>query len=166
MLRWENKPSPKIIIDEPKVEPCETSSVNSPSSTLKRQETSETPNPAPRELLQTKNKIEDKLGSNKEKNVKEEKFKEKKEDKYGCWSPKDEKQLRKDKKKEKENKFKEFNDDNNLSSERIIIGGEDAIKTTATIKSHLPHEVLTQFEGKSREVIIVTLYINNLKMLK
>lgn len=97
--------------------------------------------------------------------MKEEKFKEKKEDKYSCWSPKDEKQLRKDKKKEKENRFKEFNDDNNLSSERIIIGGEDAIKTT-TMKSHLPHEVLTQFEGKSREVIIATLYINNLKMLK
>ncbi|XP_003696939.1 rab11 family-interacting protein 2 isoform X1 [Apis florea] len=154
LKRWENKPSPKIIIDEPKIEPCETSPVNSPSSTLKHQEASETPNPAPRELLQAKNKIEEKLGSNKEKNVKEEKLKEKKEDKYGCWSPKDEKQLRKDKKKEKENRFKEFNDDNNLSSERIIIGGEDAIKTTATMKSHLPHEVLTQFEGKSREDLI------------
>ncbi|OAD53494.1 Rab11 family-interacting protein 1, partial [Eufriesea mexicana] len=152
--RWESKQSPKIVIDEPKDEHREISPVNSPSSTLKRQETSEIITPAPREVLQIKNKLEDKFVSNKEKNVKEEKFKEKKEDKYNCWNPRDEKQLKKDKKKEKENKFKEFNDDNNLSSERIIIGGEDAIKPTATMKSHLPHEVLTQFEGKSREDLI------------
>ena len=142
------------MIDEPKDEHRESSPVHSPSSTLRNPEVSETPSPAPREVLQTKNKLEEKFISSKEKNVKEEKFKEKKEDKNNCWSPKDEKQSRKDKKKEKENKFKDF-DDNNLSGERIIIGGEDAIRTTS-IKSHLPHEILAQFEGKSREVI--TLY--------
>lgn len=151
--RWESKSSPKIVIDEPRDEHREVSPMNSPSNTLKR-ETPEPPSPAPRELLQTKNKFEEKLALNKEKNVKEEKLKEKKEDKYGCWSPKDEKHPRKDKKKEKENKFKDFNDDNHLSSERIIIGGEDAIKTPSMLKSHLPHEVLAQFEGKSREDLI------------
>lgn len=140
------------MIDEPKDEYRESSPINSPSSTLKRQELPEIPSPTPREVLLTKNKLEDKFASTKEKNLKEEKLKEKKEDKYSCWSPKDEKQSRKDKKKEKENKFKDFNDDNNLSGERIIIGGEDAIKTTASVKSHLPHEILAQFEGKSREV--------------
>ncbi|XP_003490087.1 rab11 interacting protein [Bombus vancouverensis nearcticus] len=152
--RWDSKASPKIVIDEPKDEYRESSPINSPSSTLKRQELPEIPSPAPREVLLTKNKLEDKFASTKEKNVKEEKLKEKKEDKYSCWSPKDEKQSRKDKKKEKENKFKDFNDDNNLSGERIIIGGEDAIKTTASVKSHLPHEILAQFEGKSREDLI------------
>ncbi|KAF3428784.1 hypothetical protein E2986_06134, partial [Frieseomelitta varia] len=150
--RWESKVNPKIVIDEPKDEHRESSPVHSPSSTLRNPEVSETPSPAPREVLQTKNKLEEKFISSKEKNVKEEKFKEKKEDKNNCWSPKDEKQSRKDKKKEKENKFKDF-DDNNLSGERIIIGGEDAIRTTS-IKSHLPHEVLAQFEGKSREDLI------------
>lgn len=151
--RWESKVNPKIVIDEPKDEHRESSPVHSPSSTLRNQEVSETPSPTPREVLQTRNKLEEKFMSHKEKNVKEEKFKEKKEDKNSCWSPKDEKQSRKDKKKEKENKFKDFNDDNNLSGERIIIGGEDAIRTTS-IKSHLPHEVLAQFEGKSREDLI------------
>ena len=146
------------MIDEPKDEHRESSPVHSPSSTLKSQEVSETPTPAPREVLQTKNKLEEKFTSSKEKNVREEKLKEKKEDKNSYWSPKDEKQSRKDKKKEKENKFKDFNDDNNLSGERIIIGGEDAIRTTS-IKSHLPHEILAQFEGKSREVIITLYYL-------
>ncbi|CAL7937221.1 unnamed protein product [Xylocopa violacea] len=154
LKRWDSKPSPKIVIDEPKDEYRDASPINSPSSTLKRQEAPQPPSPAPREILQTKNKVEEKSMSNKEKNAKDEKLKEKKEDKYGCWSPKDEKHYRKDKKKEKENKFKEFNDDNNLSSERIIIGGEDAMKSTGTVKSHLPHEVLAQFEGKSREDLI------------
>ncbi|KOX69776.1 Rab11 family-interacting protein 2 [Melipona quadrifasciata] len=151
--RWESKVNPKIVIDEPRDEHRESSPVHSPSSTLRNQEVSETPSPAPREVLQTRNKLEEKFISYKEKNAKEEKFKEKKEDKNSCWSPKDEKQSRKDKKKEKENKFKDFNDDNNLSGERIIIGGEDAIRTTS-IKSHLPHEILAQFEGKSREDLI------------
>ena len=151
--RWENKQSPKIVVDEPKDERRESSPINSPSSNLKFQETSEPPSPAPRELIQSKNR-EEKFVSNKEKTIRDEKLKEKKEDKYNCWSPKDEKQLRKDRKKEKENKLKELNDVNNLSSERIIIGGEDAIKSTTLIKSHLPHEVLAQFEGKSREDLI------------
>lgn len=140
------------MIDEPKDNYREPSPASSPLSTLRFQEAPEPPTPAPREILQAKNKDE-KPTSNKEKNVKEEKSREKKDDKYSCWSPKDEKQMRKEKKKEKENKLKELNDDNHLSTERIIIGGEDAIKSTAILKSHLPHEVLTQFEGKSREVI-------------
>ncbi|XP_076176888.1 rab11 interacting protein [Ptiloglossa arizonensis] len=151
--RWESKPSPKIVIDEPKDNYREPSPASSPLSTLRFQEAPEPPTPAPREILQAKNKDE-KPTSNKEKNVKEEKSREKKDDKYSCWSPKDEKQMRKEKKKEKENKLKELNDDNHLSTERIIIGGEDAIKSTAILKSHLPHEVLTQFEGKSREDLI------------
>nr|XP_003701619.1 PREDICTED: rab11 family-interacting protein 2 [Megachile rotundata] len=151
--RWENKQSPKIIVDEPKDEHRDNSPINTPNSNLKFQETPEPPSPAPREIAQNKNRDE-KYMSNKEKSAKEEKSKEKKEDKYSRWSPKDEKQLRKDRKKEKENKLKELNEVNNLSSERIIIGGEDAIKNTTLIKSHLPHEVLTQFEGKSREDLI------------
>ncbi|KOC59321.1 Rab11 family-interacting protein 1 [Habropoda laboriosa] len=151
--RWERNPSPKIVIDEPKDEHRESSPVTSPSSTLKRHEAPEPPSPAPREIFHMKNR-EEKFVSNKEKNAKEEKLKEKKEDKYGYWSPKDEKQQRKDKKKDKENnKLKDFNDDNTLSTERIIIGGEDAVRTV-TGKSHLPHEVLAQFEGKSREDLI------------
>lgn len=153
--RWENKASPKIVIDEPKEDHREASPVGSPSTTtLRFQETPEPPVPAPREVLQNKNK-EEKPVSNRDKSAKEEKLKEKKEDRYSCWSPKDDKQSRKDKKKEKENKLKELNDDNNhLSSERIIIGGEDAIRSTITGKSHLPHEVLSQFDGKSREDLI------------
>ncbi|XP_017879183.1 rab11 family-interacting protein 2 [Ceratina calcarata] len=149
--RWENKPSPKIVIDEPKDERRELSPVSSPSATLNRREASESPTPAPREVLQVRNRNEEKPTPNK--NIKDEKVKEKKEDKNViAWSPKDEKQ-RKDKRKDKENKLKEFNDENNSSSERIIIGGEDAVKTTL-VKSRLPHEVLTQFEGKSREDLI------------
>lgn len=143
LFRWESKPNPKIVVDEAKEKHREISPANSPSSALKHQDTPEPPSPAPREILQPKNK-EEKLASSKEKNVKE--------DKYGCWSPKDDRQLRKDRKKEKENKFKELIDDNYLSSERIIIGGEDAVKSTGSVKSNLPHELLAQFEGKSREV--------------
>lgn len=150
--RWENKSSPKIVIDEPKDERRELSPVGSPSATLQRRETSESPNPAPRQVLQARNRNEEKSTPNKI--VKEEKAKEKKEEKHiGTWSPKDEKQ-RKEKRKDKEwNKSKDFNDENNPSSERIIIGGEDAVETTL-IKSRLPHEILAQFEGKSREDLI------------
>ncbi|XP_054000309.1 rab11 family-interacting protein 2 isoform X2 [Hylaeus anthracinus] len=151
--RWESKPIPKVVIDEPKDNHRKPSPASSPSLALRFQEAPEPPTPAPREIVQTQTKDE-KPASNKEKNVKEEKSREKKDDKYICWSPKDEKQNRKDKKKEKENKLKELIDDNHLSSERIIIGGEDAIKSTTLSKSHLPHEVLTQFEGKSREDLI------------
>ncbi|KZC11713.1 Rab11 family-interacting protein 1, partial [Dufourea novaeangliae] len=152
--RWESKPSPKIVIDEPKEYHRESSPIGSPALTSRFQETPEPLAPAPREIiLQTKNKDE-KTASNKDKSIKEEKLKERKDDKYICWSPKDDKQSRKEKKKEKENKLKELNDEtNNLSSERIIIGGEDAIRTV-TGKSHLPHEVLAQFDGKSREDLI------------
>lgn len=141
------------MIDEPKEDRRESSPIGSPATTVRFQETPEPPLPAPREVLQNKNK-EEKSTSNKDKSTKEEKLKEKKEDRYNCWSPKDDKQSRKDKKKEKENKLKELNDDNNLSSERIIIGGEDAVRSTVIGKSHLPHEILTQFDGKSREVIV------------
>lgn len=148
------------MIDEPKDDRRETSPMSSPSTTVKKlQEAVESPIPAPRETAYNKIK-EEKIISNKEKVVKEDKTKEKKDDKYSCWSPKEEKQLRKDKKKDKEAKLKELNDEHNLSSERIIIGGEDAMRTTAILKSHLPHEVLAQFEGKSREVsalILLTL---------
>ncbi|CAK9825734.1 Rab11 family-interacting protein 1 [Anthophora retusa] len=149
--RWERNPSPKIVIDEPKDEHRESSPASTPSSTLRRQEAPETPSPTSREIFHAKNR-EEKFVSNKEKNVKEEKLREKKEDKYSCWSPKDEKQQRKDKRNKENNKLKDF-DDNNLSTERIIIGGEDAVRTV-TGKSHLPHEVLAQFEGKSREDLI------------
>ncbi|XP_076237432.1 rab11 interacting protein [Calliopsis andreniformis] len=151
--RWESKPSPKIVIDQPKDDRREPSPANSPASTLKFQEKVESPVPAPRDTTHNKNK-EEKTISNKEKNIKEDKTKDRKDDKYGCWSPKEEKQSRKDKKKEKEAKLKELIEESHLSSERIIIGGEDAIRSTVIGKSHLPHEVLTQFEGKSREDLI------------
>lgn len=127
--------------------------------------------PAPREILHPKNKDEkfasreklvaskEKLAMSKEKLAKEDKVKDKKDDKHGSRSPKEEKHVKKDKKKDnKENKFKDASDENHLSSERIIIGGEDAIKNAVNSKSRLPHEVLNQFEGKSREVNIF-LYI-------
>lgn len=85
--------------------------------------------------------------------MKEDKPKDKKDEKYDP-RPKEEKYAKKDKKKDKDNKFKDANDENHLSSERIIIGGEDAVKNAANFKSRLPHEVLNQFEGKSREVNI------------
>ena len=151
--RWENKPSPKIVIDQPKDNHHESSPINSPSAVSKFQEALEPLSPAPREIVHGKSK-EEKTASNKEKSSKEDKLKEKKDDRHGCWSPKEEKHPRKDKKKDKESKLKELNDDHHLSSERIIIGGEDAIKSPPTSKSHLPHEVLAQFDGKSREDLI------------
>jgi len=123
----------------------------------------EPPCPAPREILHPKNK-EEKLVAGKEKPAKEDKLKDKKDDKHGSRSPKEEKYAKKEKKKEKENKFKDTNDENHLSSERIIIGGEDAVKNAVNTKSRLPHEVLNQFEGKSREVNIYS-YIQKILFL-
>lgn len=147
-VRWENKPSPKIIIDEPQDNKRDASPVRSSSPAFRFREPPEPPSPAPREILQPKNKDE-KFVLSKEKLLKEDKQKDKKDDKLGPRGLKEEKQGKKDKKRDKENKF---NDENHLSSERIIIGGEDAVKNTANSRSRLPHEVLNQFEGKSREV--------------
>lgn len=104
-------------------------------------DTPEPPNPAPREISIPKNNKDEKSN------------KSPKEEKLHTRSPKEEKIFKKDKKKEKEHKFKENNEDGRSSSERIIIGGEDAAKNINN-KSRLPHEVLAQFEGKSREVKI------------
>ncbi|KAG7207029.1 hypothetical protein KM043_000914 [Ampulex compressa] len=150
--RWDSKPSPKIVVDEPKDERREASPMSSPSPTFKFRETPEPPSPAPREVALLKGK-EDRAVTNRERLVKEEKPKDRKDDKSACRSPKEEKFHKKDKKREKEGKLKELNDGNHYSSERIIIGGEDAIRTTVS-KSRLPHEVLAQFEGKSREDLI------------
>lgn len=137
------------MVDEPQDNKRDASPARSASPALRLREPPEPPSPAPREILQPKNKDE-KLTSSKEKLLKEDKLKDKKDDKLGTRSPKEEKQAKKDKKRDKENKF---NDENHLSSEkRIIIGGEDAVKNTANSRSRLPHEVLNQFEGKSREV--------------
>lgn len=148
LIRWEHKPNPKIIVDELQDNKRDASPARSPSPALRLKEPPEPPSPAPREILQPKNKDE-KFASSKEKLLKEDKSRDKKEDKLGTRSPKEEKQAKKDKKRDKENKY---NDENHLSSERIIIGGEDAVKNTANSRSRLPHEVLNQFEGKSREV--------------
>ncbi|XP_014484762.1 PREDICTED: rab11 family-interacting protein 2 [Dinoponera quadriceps] len=148
--RWENKPSPKIVVNEPQDNKHDASPARSPSPAFRLKEPPEPPSPAPREILQPKNKDE-KFASSKEKLLKEDKLRDKKDDKLGTRSPKEEKHAKKDKKRDKENKF---NDENHLSSERIIIGGEDAVKNAANSKSRLPHEVLNQFDGKSREDLI------------
>ena len=157
--RWDTKP--KIVVDEPQNNKRDASPIRSPSPAASRlKDLPEPLSPAPREILHSKNKDEkfasrEKLVVSKEKLTKEDKLKDKKDDKYGSRSPKEEKHIKKDKKKDnKENKFKDANNENHLSSERIIIGGEDAVKNAANSKSRLPHEVLNQFEGKSREDII------------
>lgn len=149
-------------MDEPQNNKRDASPIRSPSPAVsKLKDPPEPLSPAPREILHPKNKDEkfasrEKLFSSKEKLAREDKIKDKKDDKHGYpRSPKEEKQVKKDKKKDnKENKFKDANNENHLSSERIIIGGEDAVKNSANSKSRLPHEVLNQFEGKSREVNI------------
>lgn len=152
LVRWESKP--KIVVDEAQDDKCDSSSAHSRSPVaLRLKDPPEPPSPAPREILYPRINKDDKLAVNKEKlTQKEDKLKDKKDDKHGSRSPKEEKHAKKDKKKDKENKFKDANDENHLSSERIIIGGEDAVKNAANLKSRLPHEVLSQFDGKSREV--------------
>ncbi|XP_018307205.1 rab11 family-interacting protein 2 [Mycetomoellerius zeteki] len=157
--RWDSKP--KIVIDEPKDNKRDVSPIRSTSPITSRlKDLPEPPSPAPREILHPRNKDEkltaskEKLAANKEKFVKEDKPKDKKDEKFDLRNLKEEKHMKKDKKKDKENKFKDTNDENHLSSERIIIGGEDAVKNAANSKSRLPHEVLNQFEGKSREDLI------------
>lgn len=158
LVRWESKP--KIVVDEPQDNKRDVSPIRSSSPITSRlKDLPEPPSPAPREILHSKNKDEklaaskEKLAASKERLVKEDKPKDKKDEKYDQ-RPKEEKHAKKDKKKDKDNKFKDANDENHLSSERIIIGGEDAVKNAANSKSRLPHEVLNQFEGKSREVNI------------
>ncbi|XP_012521544.1 rab11 family-interacting protein 2 [Monomorium pharaonis] len=142
--RWESKP--KIVVDEPQDNKRDVSPIRSSSPITSRlKDLPEPPSPAPREILHPRNK-NDKLTASKEKLTKEEKLRDKKDD------PRNLTKEKKDKKKE--NKFKDSNDENHLSSERIIIGGEDAVKNAANAKSRLPHEVLNQFEGKSREDLI------------
>lgn len=159
LVRWESKP--KIVVDEPQDNKRDVSPIRSSSPIASRlKDLPEPPSPAPREILHPRNKDEklaaskEKLATNKEKFIKEDKLKDKKDDKYDPRNPKEEKHAKKDKKKE--NKFKDSNDENHLSSERIIIGGEDAVKNVVNAKSRLPHEVLNKFEGKSREVNIET----------
>lgn len=154
-VRWESKP--KIVVDEPQDNKRDVSPIRSTSPIASRlKDLPEPPSPAPREILHPRNKDEklaasrEKLAASKEKLMKEDKPKDKKDEKYDPRNPKEEKHAKKDKK----NKFKDANDENHLSSERIIIGGEDAVKNAANSKSRLPHEVLNQFEGKSREVNI------------
>ncbi|XP_043675564.1 rab11 family-interacting protein 1 isoform X2 [Vespula pensylvanica] len=85
----------------------------------------------------------------------EDKSKDKREEKFVTRSPREEKNAKKDKKKDKENKIKEINEENRpSSSERIIIGGEDAFKGEHLTKHRLSHEILSQFDGKSREDLI------------
>lgn len=142
-FRWDNKASPKIVVEQPAEDRERTPSPsNLPVSRLHQ----EPPSPAPREIVQLpkiikeeKSRKEDKP-SVKERNVRE--------DKIWMRSPKEDKISKKDKKK-----MKEMVDDITFSSERIIIGGEDATKNSSSTKSRLPHEVLAQFEGKTREVI-------------
>lgn len=149
--RWESKP--KIVVDEHQEKKRDASPARSSSPIASRlRDPPEPPCPAPREILHPKNKDE-KLAASREKLAKD--------DKHGPRSPKEEKHGKRDKKREKENKFKDANDENHLSSERIIIGGEDAVRNAVNFKSRLPHEVLTQFDGKSREVNILSTEFGN-----
>ncbi|CAD6222991.1 GSCOCG00005339001-RA-CDS [Cotesia congregata] len=172
--KWDNKLTPKIVIDQAKDNrELTTSSVNlSPSTattTMRFRDTPEPPSPAPREIIQVKRTNKDDKISMKDRNSKEEKqlisgsigggrdrSPNVKDDKAGNKSQKDDKISKKDKKnREKELlKGKDINEEVKLSSERIIIGGEDATKNNMGVKSRLPHEVLAQFDGKTREVII------------
>ncbi|KAL0102118.1 hypothetical protein PUN28_018571 [Cardiocondyla obscurior] len=163
--RWGSKP--KIVVDELQDIKRDASPIRSQSPiTSKLKDFPEPPSPAPREILYSRNKDEklaaskeklaaskEKLAASKEKLVKEDK-KDKKDEKYDLRNSKEEKNTKKDKKKDKESKLKDANDENHLSSERIIIGGEDAVKNATNFKSRLPHEVLNQFDGKSREDLI------------
>ena len=127
------------MIEEPKNE-REISPMPSPLPISRFRDTPELPNPALREISSPKNNREDKLISNKSP----------KEEKNSTRSPKEEKILKKDRKKDQ--RFRDIIEDSHSSSERIIIGGEDAVRNNVTNKGRLPHEVLAQFEGKSREV--------------
>ncbi|XP_012258251.2 rab11 family-interacting protein 5 [Athalia rosae] len=152
LKRWDDKSKPKIQIDEPKAEWEDLS-----QAVVKSKEFSEPPSPAPREILITKNSNKDEKQTV-AKSPKEEKVVHKpaKDDKVQLRSPKEEKPSKKDKKKEKEKEKEHKNrdsNDSNLSSERIIIGGEDLVKNFSS-KSRLPNEILTQFDGKSREDLI------------
>ncbi|KAI4498912.1 hypothetical protein M0802_006087 [Mischocyttarus mexicanus] len=152
--RWENNKlnNPKILIDEAK---DELSPAPSPSPTSRFRDAPEPLSPAPREIIQFKNNKEEKFSLVKDKFSKEDRLKDKREEKFLTRSPKEEKLSKKDKKKEKENKTKEMNEENRpSSSERIIIGGEDAFKGEQLSKHRLPHEILSQFDGKSREDLI------------
>ncbi|XP_043493165.1 rab11 family-interacting protein 1 [Polistes fuscatus] len=155
--RWENNKlnNPKILIDEAKDERPDRSPAPSPSPTSRFRDAPEPPSPAPREIIQIKSNKEEKSSLIKDKFSKEDKLKDKREEKFLTRSPREEKISKKDKKKEKENKTKEINEDNHpSSSERIIIGGEDAFKGEQLSKHRLPHEIISQFDGKSREDLI------------
>ncbi|XP_034949133.1 rab11 family-interacting protein 2 [Chelonus insularis] len=158
--KWDNKLNPKIVI-EPSNGKRDLSPLNtSPTLNSRLKETPEPPSPAPREIIHSKRNKDDKA-TTKDRNSKEEKQligdrnSNIKDDKVGSKSPKEEKKsLKSDKKKDKELKSKDIGDDVQSSSERIIIGGEDGSKSTIKSKSRLPHEVLAQFDGKTREDLI------------
>ncbi|XP_008554235.1 rab11 family-interacting protein 2 [Microplitis demolitor] len=170
--KWDNKLNPKIVVDQAKDNNNHalTSSINSsPSITTRFRDTPEPPSPAPREIIQVKRTNKDDKTILKDRNSKEEKqlitgnsggrdrSPNVREDKAGNKSQKDEKISKKDKKnREKELlKNKDIGEEVKLSSERIIIGGEDATKkNNMGVKSRLPHEVLAQFDGKTREDLI------------
>ena len=149
-FRWENKSNPKIAVEEIKNE--EKSSSPRMSPVLKYKDIPEPLSPAPREIITKLSSKDEK--SLKDKIIKEEKLVEKslKEDKHSKWSPREDKQNKKDKRKERDNKNKDMYHERHFNSERIIIGGEDAIKSNGDMKGRLPHEVVSQFDGRSREV--------------
>lgn len=150
LKRWEDKSKPKIQIDEPKDEREDLSSI----ALSKSKEFSEPPSPAPREILSSSKSTKEDKQPPASKSAKDDKLlilshKNAKEDKIQTRSPKEEKPSKKDKKKDKNRD----SNDSNLSSERIIIGGEDSFRNLS-IKSRLSNEILTQFDGKSREDLI------------
>ncbi|KAL2714304.1 rab11 family-interacting protein 1 isoform X1 [Vespula squamosa] len=155
--RWESTKlnNPKILIDEPKDDRSDLSPTHSPSPSARFRDASEPPSPAPREIIQHRSNKDEKPSLIKEKFSREDRSKDKREEKFVTRSPREEKNAKKDKKKDKENKIKEINEENRpSSSERIIIGGEDAFKGEHLTKHRLSHEILSQFDGKSREDLI------------
>ena len=131
-------------MDEAK-EDRDLSSVPSPSPNSRFRDTPEPPSPAPREIINLKRQKDEKSPP---RNLKDDGHHDGRKEK----SPKEEKVSKKDKKKDRDQRFKDIIEEGHPSSERIIIGGEDAMKSIIGSKSRLPHEVLAQFEGKSREV--------------
>lgn len=167
--RWDNKSTPRILIDEPK-DNHDISPAASPMPTTKIYNTPEPPSPAPREIMNQSTKrnpikddkiIKDKILKDDKYLIRENSPNSRLDDKFINENNKDKKQTKKDKKK---NKGKNNFDD--PSSERIIIGGEDGMKNTMINKSRLPHEIIAQFEGKSREVCLLFKTIDIINLYK
>lgn len=145
-FRLENKT--KTLNDDQRNEK-ELSSSPRTSPDFKYKDIPEPLSPAPREIITKLNRDEKSL---KDKIIREEVLERSlKEEKHSKWSPRLERP-KKDKKERDNNKNRDSYHDGHINTERIIIGGEDRMKNNGDMKGRLPHEVIAQFAGRSREV--------------